>query len=198
MDSTYGLVLAGGRALRLHGEKALRRVRGQTLLEHAIGVLRPLCSRIGVSTGERAFSLPAGVDSLPDLAPYAMQGPLSGIHAGLTTAKDAGAERMLVLACDLPNVTTPLLALLLGELANHDVVFCEHAGLPEPLVCALRVVPMLKAVASALEAGELRVVPLWKAARCRLLCDTELAAFSPLERTFANVNTPADIERENA
>ena len=192
----YGLVLAGGLASRLGGDKALRLVNGQTLLARAISVMGPLCEALGVSTGTRALPLPPGIQAVPDPEPFVMQGPLSGIYAGLKAAGAAGAETMLVLACDLPHVSTQLLKRLLGELKDNDVVFCEHAGLPEPLVCVLRVLPMLKAVETSLSSGALRVVPLWKSSRCRLLRDAELDDFTPLEVTFANINTPEDLARE--
>lgn len=194
--NVFGLVLAGGLASRLGGDKALRLVNGQTLLAHALSVMGPLCGALGVSTGTRHLPLPPAVQAVPDLEPFVMQGPLSGLYAGLKTASAAGAETMLVLACDLPHVSMPLLKCLLNELHGNDVVFCEHAGLPEPLVCALRVQPMLKAVESSLAAGSLRVVPLWKNSRCRLLHDSDLAEFAPLEKTFANINTPEDLARE--
>ncbi len=194
--NVFGLVLAGGLASRLGGDKAMRLVNGQTLLAHALAILSPLCEALGVSTGTRTLPLPPAVQAVPDLEPFVMQGPLSGLYAGLKAASTAGAETMLVLACDLPHVSMPLLQCLLNELHGNDVVFCEHAGLPEPLVCALRVQPMLKAVESSLAAGSLRVVPLWKNSRCRLLHDSDLAEFAPLEKTFANINTPEDLARE--
>ncbi len=128
-------------------------VRGQTLLQRALETLKPLCGKRAVSTGNRQLTLPRGIRALPDLIPHVMQGPLSGLYAGLKAAHGAGVKTMLVLACDLPNVPAALPALLLRELRGHDVAFCEHGGQPEPLVCALRVKPMLKAVLASLANG---------------------------------------------
>ena len=179
----------------MEGEKALRRLRGQTLLERALETLKPLCGKRAVSTGNRKLALPRGIKALPDLEPHVMQGPLSGLYAGLVAAHEAGARTMLALACDLPNMPTELLALLLRALRGYDVAFCEHGDQPEPLVCALRVAPMLKAVRASLQKGSFKVVPLWKAAKCRLLLDADLREFEPLKRTFANVNTLEELAR---
>lgn len=192
----HGLVLAGGLASRMHGEKPLRKLRGKTLLAHALAKLKRLCATSAVSTGTRTMALPRGIKALPDVEPHRLKGPLSGIYAGLLEAKSARADVLIVLACDLPNIPPGLLAQLLKELPGHDVAFCEHGDQPEPLVCALRVSPMLKAVASALQRAEFKVVPLWKAARCRVLTDSDLAKFRPLKRTFANVNTLAELRQE--
>jgi molybdopterin-guanine dinucleotide biosynthesis protein A len=196
MQDTFGLVLAGGLASRMEGEKPLRVLGGKTLLEIALSALRPLCVELAVSTGQRELVLPKGIEGLPDLKPHVMQGPLSGIWAGLKAAQKSGAEIMLVLACDLPHISAALLMKLAQELKGHDVVFCEHGGQPEPLVCALRVTPMLATVEAALEKGALKVVPLWKAANCRLLVDADIGEFAPLERMFANINTLEDLSNE--
>ncbi|KAA0214244.1 molybdenum cofactor guanylyltransferase [bacterium] len=192
-QDTLGLVLAGGLATRMQGEKALRMLRGRTLLEHASELLRPHCGAVAVSTGARRLDLPSGLTALPDLPPYVQQGPLAGIHAGLVHAARRH-ERLLVLACDLPLIPPALLELLVEKLDAADVVFCEHGGQPEPLVCALRTAAMIGPVEGALAAGRLKVVPLWRAARCEVLTDAQLAAFAPLDRAFANVNTLADLE----
>jgi len=196
MNKVLGLVLAGGQASRMAGEKALRLLRGQTLLEHALNTLATTCDRLAVSSGTRELELPKGVPALPDLEPHVQQGPLSGILAGFGYARTQACDRMLVLACDLPNVPPALLKLLLTSLSDQDVAFCEHGGQPEPLVCALRVEPMFTAVTLALSENRLKVVPLWKAARCRLLVDSDLVNLGSLERTFANVNTLEELSRE--
>lgn len=188
-----GLVLAGGLATRMQGQKALRMLRGRTLLEHALDLLRPHCGALAVSTGARDLPLPPGLTALADLPPYVQQGPLAGIHAGLVHAAKRH-EKLLVLACDLPLIPPGLLGLLVDKLEAADVAFCEHGGQPEPLVCALRTKAMLGPVERALAAGRLKVVPLWKASRCEVLTDASLAAFAPLDRTFANVNTLEELE----
>ena len=196
MSKVLGLVLAGGQASRMAGEKALRLLRGQTLLEHALVTLATACDILAVSSGTRELKLPKGVPALPDMAPFVQQGPLSGILAGFEYARAQACDRMLVLACDLPNVPPALLKLLLTCLPDQDVAFCEHGGQPEPLVCALRVEPMFAKVKHALLENRLKVVPLWKAARCGLLVDADLANLGSIERIFANVNTLDELSRE--
>lgn len=82
-DATAGILLAGGRASRMGGDKPLLYLGGIPLLARVIAVLRPQCDAMLVSAnGDPArfaeFGLPVIADALPDFA-----GPLAGILAGL-------------------------------------------------------------------------------------------------------------------
>src|SRR5437660_12244134 len=82
--NTLGLLLAGGLSRRMGGgDKALRPLGGQTLLDHVIDRIRPQVAALVLNAnGDPArfarFGLPVVPDSIPDFA-----GPLAGILAGL-------------------------------------------------------------------------------------------------------------------
>jgi molybdenum cofactor guanylyltransferase len=188
------VILAGGRATRMGGEKPLRLLRGRTLLEHSRDLVAPLADEVLVACGTRELALPAGARAVPDAPAFAGQGPLAGILAGL----EAGAhERTLVVACDLPNLPPALLQLLLDALGEDcDCAFAAHGGHPEPLVAALHTAAARQAVRKALSEGVNKVVPCWHTLPHRVLEDDELAPFQPLARTFANINTLEDLRGE--
>jgi molybdopterin-guanine dinucleotide biosynthesis protein A len=188
------IILAGGQASRMQGEKPLRLLRGRTLLRHAVDLVAGLADEILISTGVRDLPTLKGLKAVADPPEFAGKGPLAGVLAGLETATQG---RALVLACDLPNLPPALLKRLLDTLAGDcDCVWTEHAGHPEPLVAALNVTPARKAVRNALSAKAYKVVPCWERMAHCVLGEPELAEFVPLERAFANLNTLQDLERE--
>lgn len=188
------IILAGGKASRMGGDKALRLLRGSTLLRHAVDLVAGLADQVVISTGTRELPMHPGLLAAPDAPAYAGQGPLAGVLAGLEAASN---NRALVLACDLPNVPTGLLRRLAETLSGTcDCVYTEHAGHPEPLVAALNVAPAVQAVRAALSRGEFKVVPCWMSMQQRVLGEAELAEFAPLDKTFANINTLQDLDRE--
>lgn len=182
------IILAGGRAVRMGGEKPLRQLRGRTLLQHALDTVTPLATEIVVATGTRELPLPPGVRAAPDQ--FKDAGPLGGIHAGLLALR---SPRALLLPCDLPGIPTTLLAVLLKSLARAAVAFCELEA-PEPLVCALRVRPALRAVTSAANTGTYKVVPVWQSLRHAVLHAPELAKLGDVARMFRNLNTLQDLD----
>jgi len=188
------VILAGGQASRMQGEKPLRMLRGKTLLEHTRDLVAPLADEVLVASGARNLPLPAGMQAVPDAPAFVGRGPLAGILAGLQATRH---ERALVLACDLPNLPTALLKRLLDMLSDDcHCTWCRHGGHDEPLAAALNVMHARGAVANALANGVLKVVPCWESLPHRVLGEAELAEFAPLERAFANLNTLEDLERE--
>jgi molybdopterin-guanine dinucleotide biosynthesis protein A len=190
MNNQVGaIILAGGQASRMGGEKPLRVLRGRTLLQHALDTVAPLATEIVVATGTRSLPLPPGVRAAPDQ--FKDAGPLAGIHAGLLALQ---APRALLLPCDLPGIPTTLLAVLLKSLARAAVAYCELEA-PEPLVCALRVRPALRAVTAAANAGAFKVVPVWQSLRHAVLHAPELAKLGDVARMFRNLNTLHDLDQ---
>lgn len=183
------IILAGGLASRLGGEKALRALRGRTLLQIALETAAPLCAQRIVACGNRDYELPKGVLSAPDDPSHAGCGPLAGIAAGLALAEH---DLVLVLACDLPHVTPDLARALLDALDTADCAWCRHSA-DEPLLAALRRKPALAAVSAALAAGRNKVMPVWQSLKSLTLMGPALQAFGNPAWLFANVNTPDDL-----
>jgi molybdopterin-guanine dinucleotide biosynthesis protein A len=103
-----GLVLAGGRAVRMGGiAKGLVPLHGRPLLAHVIERLAPQVAHLAINANRddyAAFGLPQVADVVPGFA-----GPLAGLHAGLL----ASATPWLVTApCDAPMLPRDLVARL--------------------------------------------------------------------------------------
>ncbi|MEZ5979542.1 MAG: molybdenum cofactor guanylyltransferase [Planctomycetota bacterium] len=165
-DTPAGLVLCGGASRRFGSDKALVEHDGSTLLERTLAVLESCCGRVFLATGaEPRYAATVGdgarrrvvLDRGPDL------GPLAGLEAGLRAARDAGGSPwLLVLATDLPNVTSEVLGALLDrarEALAHVCVWRDASGV-HPVLAAVHV-DALPAVAAALDRGERRLDAYW-------------------------------------
>src|SRR3970040_2689113 len=97
-------ILAGGQARRLDGrDKGALPVAGVRVIDRQLEALRPLTSRIVIVGGPPDRYGDVGVPVVPDLLPDA--GPLGGLY----TALHGASARIIVLACDLPFVSSPFL-----------------------------------------------------------------------------------------
>ena len=103
----YGLLLVGGESRRMGRDKALLKYGDdRTQLERSAELLQSVCPQVFVSLrAEQNFDLPAGTQAILDNAPEA-KGPLCGILSALRAHPEA---HWLVLACDLPFLTTAAL-----------------------------------------------------------------------------------------
>ena len=132
MDRQWtGVVLAGGQSSRMGRDKALIEVDGRTMLERGIELLRPHAREVLVIGDPAKYTTTHGT-VIPDDEPGL--GPLGGL---VTALKHARYVRLLVIACDLPDLNDRLMARLKVTLdEGHDAVVPKHAGLIEPLAAA--------------------------------------------------------------
>ena len=117
-------VLAGGSSSRMGRDKASLEIDGTTLLRRTVGIAREYTPDIAVVGRARPDDWDAHtpVTYLPDDAPGA--GPLGGIATALRWALSIGREAVVVIACDLPLLSSPALAWLL-ETAEESRPFVD-------------------------------------------------------------------------
>ena len=193
-----GLLLAGGQSRRMGGgDKTLRPLGGQLLLERVIERVRPqvaalLLNANGDPSRFAKFGLPVVADSIPDYA-----GPLAGILAGLDWAAAHRPDCPLVASVptDAPFLPADLVSRLLEgmESAEAELVCAESAGQPHPVV-GLWPVRLRDDLRRALAEEGLRKVDRWTA-RYRFAtvrfgqAEWRGAAIDP----FFNANRPEDF-----
>lgn len=188
--SKTAIILAGGRSSRMGEDKALMRFGGQPLLERVLDVLRPTFEDLILVTNQPEQHLDlAGVRIVTDVEPG--QGPLGGIYAGLLAARGRHA---LVVGCDMPFLNPLLLDFLWSLRSWGDVVvpLTEQALSP---ICAIYDRQVLSAIASALAAGERKVMGLYPRLDVHYVREDELRPYDPELLTFANLNTYEDYEQ---
>lgn len=170
-------------------DKAFLRAGGVTLLEHLIAVGKQVSETVAL-VGNRDRLRPYGLvieDQFPG------QGPLAGIHAGLTST--SASEFNLCLAVDLPNITAPLLQhLLKAAQESNSIVTVPYINGFSQTLCAVYRKSFAPVAEEALKAGRNKIDPLYVAMPTRRIEESELAnlGFSPA--MFDNVNTPEEWE----
>jgi molybdopterin-guanine dinucleotide biosynthesis protein A len=132
-----GVILAGGKSLRMGRDKAWLEAGGQPLLQRQLGLLaevgiRDLAIAAGPEDRDPLPPIPAGIPLLRDLRPGL--GPLAGIESGLRWALSLHPEGWtLFLAVDLPEMSVPWLRRLATGIASGTGCVPSHKGRPEPL-----------------------------------------------------------------
>jgi len=132
----YGLVLAGGKSTRMKKDKSLLEYHGKSQTEHCFELLSQTCEKVFVSNREEQSQL-SKHQNFPQIHDTFLNiGPLGGILSAMTAYPNAA---WLVLACDLPYVTTEALETLIQKRNPFKMVTAYQStndALPEPL-CAI-------------------------------------------------------------
>ena len=193
-----GFVLAGGKSSRMgmNTDKAFLDFGGQTLLDRALSVMGTVCDSVAI-VGDPAKFAKCGSTNygsakyksvVADI--FSGCGPLAGIHAALVHSP---AELNLMLAVDMPFVSTKLLAFLFAAAEHNDAIVTVPRtthGL-QPL-CAVYRRDFSTTAEQALRAGNYKIDAAFAGVSIRVIEEAELAAAGFSERSFFNVNTPHD------
>ncbi len=126
-------LLIGGRSSRMgHPKHLIRGRNGQTWVEHTVDLLSPFVDEVVLSGKGDVPATVAHLQRISDLPEVA--GPLTGILSAMRWQPDSC---WLLIACDMPNITTEALAWLLASRTpeSHGIVPRLHDdGFVEPLL----------------------------------------------------------------
>jgi molybdopterin-guanine dinucleotide biosynthesis protein A len=182
------VILAGGRSSRMLRDKAFLPCQGTTLLARQVGIVRALApaeifvsGRAGADYG--AVGLTVLLDRFADL------GPLAGVERALG---ESHSPLLLVLAVDLPDMTTDFLRALAGRChAGAGVVPRTRQGL-EPLA-AFYPQAMQSIAAGMLLEGRPAMTEFVRRGREAGLVE-EWQCLPADEACFKNWNGPEDVD----
>lgn len=180
-------ILAGGRASRFGGrDKGALVVDGRPIVYRQIEQLAQVAADLLIVGGPEPEVPWREIRHVKDRTPGF--GPLGGLHTALLEAR---GEATIVIACDMPYVSAPLIDHLLALTAEADVVVPRTERGYHPL-CAAYTRACIDPVARRLADGRLKMTELLADVRVRIVTDEELEAFGDPEHLLANVNTPAE------
>lgn len=175
-------ILAGGRARRMDGVNKGTLVVGRTaIIDRQLATLGDIAGDIFVVGPSHVSWTSRGLRVIPDEIPNA--GPLGGIYTAIVRSP---CDRTLVVACDMPFLSSELLRQL-AAVKDADLVIPRHARGYEPL-CAIYSRACAGDIRDRLARGLNEASRLPDGLRV-----TEIDVEN--ERVFVNVNTPHDYER---
>ena len=200
-----GFIQAGGRSSRMKRDKAWLEIDGVPMIERAVAAAGP-AGRLGIIVNAanpqikryERLAESCGARLIFDLHEHL--GPLGGIHTAL--AHCGAGESALILACDLPFITTEFLSFLrdVHQTQNPQSAIRNPQSITVPLDQLNRLQPLAAiydqsleaAVGQMLAANELKVDSLYPRVSTRQVGFVEFARLRDAERFFINVNTPED------
>lgn len=191
MDVT-GFITAGGQSSRMGRDKAWLEIGGRAMIEHVIAALAPAVSELAIiANSDQYKNLGFPVYEDKDVA----IGPLEAFRVALTNSRTRYA---VVVACDLPFVTTPLFDCLIGFAEGFDGAAPLSAdGQLEPL-CAVFSTDALSSVTRLIEEGHRKPARLFDSIRTRFVRFEEIAHLKGSSLFFTNVNTAEDYSSAKA
>jgi molybdopterin-guanine dinucleotide biosynthesis protein A len=179
---TAGFVLAGGSSSRMGQNKAFLRVEGRTMIEIVAEAVKEAAGSVTI-VGPPDWYRDLGYPVIPDDRPDC--GPLAGIETALA---HTGADWNLIAACDMPHLTSDMLAKILAEGLAYPEAGCvlpeSGNGYIQPL-CAAYHKRVLPVISKALDAGIRKVEDALHGLPLHYI---------RISHGFKNINTPAEFD----
>ena len=190
-----GLILAGGRGLRMGGvDKGLQAHRGMALALHSLLRLQPQVGTVMINANRNlgayeAMGVPVWPDSMGDYP-----GPLAGVLTGLEHCE---TPWLLTVPCDTPQFPQDLAERLARGVVDEDAELAMAATREpdgslqvQPVFCLLRA-DLLESLMAYLDSGQ-RKIDRWTAQhRCATVVFEDADA-------FFNANTLDELRRLQA
>jgi molybdopterin-guanine dinucleotide biosynthesis protein A len=186
------IILAGGKGLRLGRGKALQVIEGKTLVQWVVDRLAILSTDIIIATahGEAIpCSSAVRIRTVADI--YPGEGPLAGIHSGLTASS---SPRAIVVSCDTPFLNVDLLRYMVQISSTFDIVIPRVKNKLEPL-CAVYSKNCLAPIQELLERDERQIRKLFSIVKVEYVEEDEINSFDPEHLSFFNINSQADLDK---
>lgn len=195
LASVAGAVLAGGASERMGRDKAHLSVGGVAAATRVASALGRVSEELVIVGGDPPPEAPGR--RVPDV-----EGPRCALRGVAGALSACAAERVLVVATDLPLLGPELLLALVAWPEADAVVACPPEG-PQPLCAVYRREAALTAARRRLAAGRLALRGLLDDLDTQRLEGADLAAVAPGVdgdggHALLNVNTPHDLARAEA
>jgi len=175
-----GVLLTGGASRRMGTDKARLVVNGEALAARSARVLAQVC--------DPAIEVGSGVSGLPTVREEpAGAGPLAALLAGVGALGEP--RSVVLLACDLPNVSAELVRLLVEWPGSGTVIPVVNGRFQ--YACARYGLAAFDAAHAALRRGDSSLSAIARS-DSEFLTETQWCSVASA-LTFADVDTPEDL-----
>ena len=182
-----GIVLAGGKSTRMGEDKGLMELNNKPLIDYSIEVLSKVCDDLIIGANFSEYKR-FGYPMIPDEIRYI--GPIGGIYSCL---KVSSTKDNIILSCDIPLITQPVIEFLLSEKNDYQIVVPVVNGFPEPL-CAYYHISVIDGLKQLITRKEYKLQFALEQFRTHFLpIDSKQKFYN--EMLFSNVNSPGDLIR---
>lgn len=183
-----GVILSGGKSLRMGADKAFLRVGGTPIIERTVRLLQGIFEETIVIANHREHYGHLAVNVFEDLIPDL--GALGGLYTGITRSS---YPYTFVVACDMPFLNPAVIRFLADRTDGFDVVIPKTEDGLQPLH-AIYSKGCLNAIRQILNDKKNRIIDLFPLVRVNIVEENGFRSLDPDRSSFINLNTQKDLQ----
>jgi len=182
-----GVILAGGKSLRMGQTKSLLPLRDEPVVSHIVREIKKCVDEVVIVANDPSAYIFLQVPIVKDR--YTGAGPLAGMEA----AFHRDADVFVVSACDTPFINHQVYMQLMGCLKGNDAVIPEYGERIHPLAGIYKK-SVLPVVQQQLENNVRKVDRMFDFLQVAYVNDFGIISDDILEKHFFNMNHPAQYD----
>jgi molybdopterin-guanine dinucleotide biosynthesis protein A len=189
MLQATGVILAGGLSLRMGSEKATLKIGQQVMIHRIANELKKVFPEVIIAGNiQEDVDNYIGIPVVPDRIDRGV--PICGIHAALYAAS---YPHILVVACDMPFVTSQMAEQMVQLSSGFDVVVPRKGPYLEPLFAVYHR-NCIPAIEKWLSGGKRKTDGFFQYVKVNYI-DEDIFVNIDWDVDFFNVNTPGDLHK---
>ncbi|KPJ60996.1 MAG: hypothetical protein AMJ42_01275 [Deltaproteobacteria bacterium DG_8] len=189
MKAITGVILAGGKNIRIGENKAFLEVQGQRIIDRTAKLFKGIFSQVILVTKTPLEYSYLDLEIIVDLIPKS--GSLIGIYTGLFYSSYAHS---FVTACDMPFLNRKLIEYMITISRHYDVVIPHLPDGYHPLH-ALYSKRCMKFIEELIREDNLKIIDFFNKVKVREVTSDEMNSLDPTMNAFLNINTLEDLEK---
>lgn len=185
-----GIILSGGKSLRMGKNKAFIEIEGLPMIERILNLFKKIFKEILVITNDKnQFGHLDNVKIYNDLIPY--KGALGGLFTGLFYSSN---EYSFCVGCDMPFLNESLIKFLIKKIDGEDIIVPKTEKGLEPLhaIYSKRCLSLIKKM---IDSGKSRIIDIYPLLNVKIIEEKEFIELDPEGKSFLNINTPEELEQ---
>lgn len=182
-----GIILSGGKSLRMGQNKAFIPIEGLPIIERTHTLFKKLFNEIIIVTNQKELFLDLDARICSDLIPD--RGALGGLYTGLYFSSSSYS---FCVASDMPFLNESLIRYLLQWREGYDVIVPKTRDGLQPLH-ALYSKNCLEAVEKIIQHQKYRIIDFYPTVSVKVVEEKEFFTLDPLRESFLNINTREEL-----
>jgi molybdopterin-guanine dinucleotide biosynthesis protein A len=182
-----GIILSGGKSLRMGENKAFIEVEGIPIINRIYSLFKDLFQEVIIVTNQRElfsnFESKIYSDLIPD------KGVLGGLYTGIFFSPFFYS---FCVACDMPFIKTGVVQYLIKNIGEDDVIVPRTKDGFQPLH-AIYSKNCLEPIKKIIENGSYKIIDLYSMVKVKIIKEDDFIHLDPLRESFININTPEEL-----
>lgn len=186
-NNVTGIILSGGKSIRMGENKALIEIEGTPIVNRIHTVFEKLFKEIIIVANQKELFGHLHARIYSDLLPG--RGVLGGLYTGLFFSS---YPYSFCVACDMPFLRKSVIEYLISKREDYDVIVPRTRDGLQPLH-AVYSKRCSEAIRGVMEENGYKVIDFYPMVKVKIIEEQEFSLLDPMRESFINVNTPEEL-----